>query len=95
MRFVLLLLAVPLLAQEAPVQELKLTTDPSPAKVRPFETLIIQVRAYGSVAKADGGSDKVRIQRGGAKARVVTPDGGWLSKPFRFQGRDDEAFYQS
>lgn len=95
MRFVLLLLAVPLLAQEAPVQELKLTTDPSPARVHPLETIIIQVRAYGSVAKADGGSDKVRIQRGGAKARVVTPEGGWLSKPFRFQGRDDETFYQS
>jgi hypothetical protein len=93
----LALLAIPFLAvaQQAPVQELKLVTDPSPAQVRPFETLVVQVRAYGSIAKADGGTELVRIQRGGAKLKVLSPDGGWVSKPFRFQGRDDEPFYQS
>lgn len=95
MRVLLLLPAFTLLAQEAPVQEIRLNTDPSPARVRPFETVVVQVRAYGSVAKADGGSDRVRIQRSGAKVRVVNPDGGWVSKPFRFQGREDEPFYQS
>ncbi|MCC6588414.1 MAG: hypothetical protein IT168_17100 [Bryobacterales bacterium] len=95
MRYAYLLLAFSVFAQEAPIQEIKVATDPSPARIRPLETLVIQVRAYGNVAKADGGSDKVRVQRGGAKARVVTLNGGWLSKPFKYQGKDDEPFYQN
>ncbi len=86
-----------LVAQNAPVSEIRLNTDPSPARTRPFETVVIQVRVYGQVASssAAGGSDRVRVQRGGATIRIVTPGGGWLSKPFRYQGQETEAFYSN
>jgi hypothetical protein len=77
------------------VSEIVLKPDAEDPRVRPFETLAIQVRAYGLVAKTSGeGTEKVRLQRSGAKMTVVTSGGGWVSKPFRFQGSDTEAFYQ-
>ena len=77
------------------VTELVLKPDADDPRVRPFETIVLQVRAYGEATKLGSeGKDRVRLQRGGAKVSVLTPDGGWLSKPFKFQGRDGEAFYQ-
>jgi hypothetical protein len=97
MKSLILLLAAstPAFAQNQTASEIKIFTDPSPASVRPFETVVVQVRVYGEVAKQDGqGTDKARIQKGGAAVKPVGTDGGWVSKPFKFQGRDDEAFYQ-
>jgi len=77
------------------VTDLVIHSDPEPARVRPFENLALQVRAYGQAAKQEGsGTERVRLQRGGAKLQVVSMGGGWVSKPFRFQGRDTESFYQ-
>ena len=77
------------------VTELVLKPDADDPRVRPFETLAIQVRAYGEVAKLGSeAKDRVRLQRSGAKVAVLSPAGGWLSKPFKFQGRDNESFYQ-
>ena len=36
----------------------------------------------------------MRLQRSGATVSILTPNGGWLSKPFKYQGRETEAFYQ-
>jgi len=81
-------------AQNLPVSEISLLSDPSPARVRPFETLVLQVRVYGQAPKKEGeGTERVRLQKGGAKVQVVTASGGWLSKPFKFQGREQESFY--
>ena len=77
------------------VTELVLKPDADDPRVRPFETLVIQVRAYGQATKTSGeGTERVRLQRSGAKVNIVTLGGGWLSKPFKFQGRDSETFYQ-
>src|SRR5262245_53752822 len=77
------------------VTELVLKPEGDDARVRPFESMVIQVRAYGQATKANGGgAERVRLQRSGAKASVATAGGGWVSKPFKFQGTDSEAFYQ-
>ena len=77
------------------VTELTARTDPAGARVRPLESLVIQARAYGEVNQGDGSeAEKVRLQRNGARFELKDSKGGWLSKPFRFQGKDDESFYQ-
>ena len=77
------------------VTELAARTDPAAARVRPLESLVIQARAYGQVNAGDGSeTEKVRLQRNGARFELKDSKGGWLSKPFRFQGKDDESFHQ-
>ena len=83
-----LLLPVALLGQGPSPQRIALRADPG-AQVRPLETVQIQVLVYG---EADGASEQVRLQRNGAQWQVE--GGGWVSKPFRFQGADPEPFYQ-
>lgn len=70
------------------VTEIKLHTDPAEPRVRPLEHVVIQVRAYGRVGERTG-----RIRRDGASLKVE-PGGGWISKPFRFQGEEDEPFVE-
>jgi len=76
------------LGKKLPVTEILLRTDPPGARVRPLETLVIQVLAYGQ-----NGEEKVRLRRTGAALHVKEPEGGWLSKPFAFQGKDEEKFF--
>ena len=81
-------------AQSVLVSEIKIHTDPEDARVRPFESIAVQVRAYGEIEDTDGNKQKVRLREGGASVKLSDSNAGWLSKPFRFQGRDDEPFYQ-
>lgn len=76
------------------VSEIKIQTDPADARIRPFESIVIQVRAYGDIEDANGNKQKVRLREGGASVKLSEDNAGWLSKPFRFQGKDDESFYQ-
>lgn len=76
------------LSKKLPVTEIALRTDPSDARVRPLETLVVQVLAYGR-----DGDQKVRLRRGGARVKVSEPGGGWLSKAFAFQGKEEEKFF--
>jgi hypothetical protein len=71
------------------VTEIALKAHPAEAKVRPFETLVVQVLAYGL-----DGEKKVRLRRTGAAVRLQQKDTGWLSKPFAFQGREEEKFFE-
>ncbi len=74
------------------VSEIRIKTDPANATIRPFETAVLQVLIYGVVSDPEGKPKRVRLQ-GGAEFQVVDRDGGWLSKPFRYQGSEDEPFY--
>ncbi len=76
------------LGKQAAVTEIKLRTDPAESRVRPFETLVVQVRAYGK-----DGDKTVRLQRSVSQVRVKETAGGWVSKPFAFQGKEDEKFF--
>lgn len=79
-----------LLAQKPSLSEIALRAAPDSAQVRPLETLTVQVLAYGT---ADGLTEQVRIQKGGTEWSLEE-GGGWISKPFRFQGEETESFYQ-
>ena len=92
--FVLILLGGRAASGQLPVSEIKLRTDPADARVRPYENIVIQVLAYGEASEGDA-KRKVRLQKSEAKFRVVDSGGGWLSKPFRFQGNETEPFYQA
>jgi hypothetical protein len=46
------------LGKQAAVTEIALRTDPADSRVRPFETLVVQVRSYGK-----DGDKKVRLRR--------------------------------
>ena len=76
------------------VTEIQLKTDPSDARVRPLESIVIQVLAYGRITNQDGEETKIRLREGGATVRLGDKNGGWLSKPFRFQGKEEEEFYK-
>ena len=76
-------------AQKPTLTEISLRADPG-TEVRPLETLAIQVLAYGQV---EGAAARVRLQQNGAQW-TVEEGGGWLSKPYRFQGDETESFYQ-
>ena len=73
-------------AGQSAVTELKLRVQPESAKVRPHETAAVQVQVYGTVTDKAGNVRSGRLQRDGWKASVVQPGGGWLTKPFLFQG---------
>ncbi len=76
------------------LSEIRLRANPEDGRVRPFETLVVQVLAYGELTDEAGETKKVRLRKGGAKLAVKGSEAGWLSKPFRYQGEEEEAFYQ-
>lgn len=86
---IVLTLPLALTAQKPSLTELSLRADPE-ARVRPLEQIAIQVMAYGEV---EGVAERVRLQQNGAQW-TVEAGGGWLSKPYRFQGEETESFYQ-
>ncbi len=87
------LMPAALLAQIA-VTEIQLHADPADARVRPHESLVIQLLAYGEVAEGpDNEAKRVRLQRNAGSFALTDANAGWLSKPFRSQGREDEDFH--
>ncbi|MEZ5363456.1 MAG: hypothetical protein R2748_14210 [Bryobacterales bacterium] len=76
-------------ASKLPVKELRLRADPD-AKVRPLETLVVQALVYGESETGEA----VRIQTQSIAFRVDTENGGRISKPFRYQGEEQENFYR-
>ena len=84
--FALICFSAPVIAvAQLPVTEVQLHADPADARVRPLESLVIQLRAYGEVADDVAGETKrVRLQRNAAAFELKDSRGGWLSKLFRF-----------
>ncbi|MBK5294059.1 MAG: hypothetical protein JJE04_20580 [Acidobacteriia bacterium] len=77
------------LGNKVPLTQIKLVADPADARLRPLETIVIQVQAFGKPA-----DQTVRLQRAGARLQIKPAGLGWLSKPFVFQGKDEEKFYE-
>ena len=90
----LFLAASSLSAADAMLTEIQLKTEPETVRVRPYESLFIQVLAYGEVEE-DGEKKKVQIAAGGTQFTLRSDNGGWLSKPFRFRGRKADSLVAS
>ena len=73
-----------------PVRELELRAIPSDARVRPFDSIAVQVVALGSPSGDPTGFERTRLNRGLAAFHLRDSGAGWLSKPFRFQGLDEQ-----
>jgi len=86
---------LPAAMPQSVVSEINLRTDPAEAKVRPLESIAVQLLAYSEIDDGNGGKKKVRVQPA-SEVRFTLQDSnaGWLSKPFRFQGEEKEAFYE-
>lgn len=69
-----------------------LTLQAESPRLRPLGSTVIQVKVYGTFAAKDGESKDGRLQQAGWNIRAAGSDAGWLSKPFRYQGQDTEAF---
>ena len=67
-----------------PVRSLELRTIPSDARVRPFDSIAVQVVALGSPAGDPTGFERTRLKRGLPTFHLRDSRAGWLSKPFRF-----------
>ena len=74
------------------VREIRLRTDPADTRIHPGDSIAVQVQAYGLAADNVGGDARVRLRRGPAAFHLRDTEAGWLSKPFRFQGRDSQRF---
>jgi hypothetical protein len=79
---------VPLLAQQLQVTKLEINTVPADRRIRPFENVAVQVLIFADVTDKDGKKKNGRVRQNGARFRIKENDGGWLSKPFLFQGDD-------
>jgi len=82
-------------AAQSVVSEIRLHTDPAEAKVRPLESIVVQLLAYSEIDDGNGGKKAVRVQPSSdVRFTLNGSDSGWLSKPFRFQGQEAEPFYE-
>ncbi len=72
------------------LEEYRIIPARNPARVRPGETLVLQVKAYGRLEVAGEEDKQGRIEHTTWRARVVEDNGGMLSKPFKFPGEDRE-----
>ena len=89
------LLWLPAALGQSVISEIKLHSDPADAKVRPLESIVVQLLAYSEIDDGNGGKKKVRVQPTSETHFTLEGDNsGWLSKPFRFQGQESESFYQ-
>jgi hypothetical protein len=61
---------------------------PSDCRVRPLQTMPVQVLVDGEIRAQGGDLRKGRLRRAAGPMHVVEQNGGWLSKPFKFQGAD-------
>ncbi len=86
---------LPAAMAQSTVTEIQLRTDPAGAKVRPLESIVVQLLAYGEISDGSSGTKKVRLQPASEIGfKLKDGNGGWLSKPFRFQGQETESFYE-
>ncbi len=76
-----------ILAQE-PVAKIEIYTQPEDHRIRPYETIVVQARASAERTDAEGKKQLVRVKRDPDDFRILETNGGWLSKPFLYQGNE-------
>lgn len=81
--------------RDAKVTGLRFRCVPEDCRVRPLETLVVQVLVDGEIPVKDAEPRKGRLRRSPGPMRVLEDGGGWVSKAFRFQGEDPGGFVDS
>ncbi|MBI3666448.1 MAG: hypothetical protein HY236_09545 [Acidobacteria bacterium] len=69
------------------MDSIELRIEPGHERIRPYETAVIQLRAYGHV-----NNRRARLPEIGATFHLEQKDSGWISRPFRYAGPDEEPF---
>lgn len=78
--------------RNAKVTGLRFNCLPADCKVRPHESIVVQVLVDGEIAVANSDPRKGRLRRAPGAMKVLDKDGGWVSKPFKFPGSDPGGF---
>lgn len=81
--------------RNARITALRFNCVPADCRVRPFESIPIQVMVDGELTLKDGSTKKGRLRRAPGPVRVVEKDGGAVSKVFKFQGKDSGGFVET
>ena len=85
----ILLLALSAFAQTQtePVTKIAFRVEPESRRLRPGESAVVQIKLY---------NDRGRLRQANSSL-VLSPvdSSGWLSKPFKFQGTDNEPFVET
>ncbi|MCS7026237.1 MAG: hypothetical protein NZV14_15670 [Bryobacteraceae bacterium] len=81
--------------RNAKVTDLRFRCVPQDCRVRPLETLVVQVLVDGEIPSTSGEPRRGRLRRAPGPMKVVESEGGWVSKPFKFQGEDPGGFVDS
>lgn len=74
--------------------EVELRSEGDVLRLRPLESVVLQLRGYGGRQNEDGEKVRIRVRIDAAKFRLVEQGTGWLSKPFRYQGEEKETIYE-
>ncbi|MBL8179921.1 MAG: hypothetical protein JNK48_34895 [Bryobacterales bacterium] len=78
--------------RNAKVTGLRFNCLPADCKVRPLESIVVQVLVDGEIAVANSDPRKGRLRRAPGAMKALDKDGGWVSKPFKFPGTDPGGF---
>ena len=78
-------LSLYLIAQET-ITKVAIETYPSDRRVRPFESMVLQLLVYGDVNDRSGEKKNVQLRQNATGFKILDKNGGWLSKPFLYQG---------
>jgi hypothetical protein len=81
--------------RNAKVTGLRFNCLPADCRVRPQESIVVQVLVDGEIAVANSDPRKGRLRRAPGPMKVLDRDGGWVSKPFKFPGSDPGGYAES
>lgn len=81
--------------RNAKVTDIRFRCVPQDCRVRPLETMIVQVLVDGEIPVSGSDPRKGRLRRAPGPLKVVDSGGGWVSKTFKFQGDDPGGYADS
>ena len=89
-----LLFSFILYGERSSLTKLQIKIDGDNRQIRPCESIVLYVIAHGKIERA-GKKKTSKMSGDGVQFSLPSKNSGWLSKPFRFQGRHTESFAQS
>ena len=95
-----LILFLPLILGQAQARELEIHLQDGDERIRPLESVVLQLRAFQTEEDEEGNEKRVRVLPPPVQFDLKSKSGGWLSKPFRnqvdsFKGQDSGQGWKS